>query len=254
MRRSRIEFGGIRLLQAANVARKLDHHGLHAQADAEIRDLILAGVANSVQHAIDAALAETAGHQDAVVAFQLPFPVGPVHALGLDSVDAHLELMRQAPMQQGLFQAFVGILVLDVFAHQTDGRSDSASLAPHGPSRRCLGRGWYTGGVAHELQRMDRRQFTWNPRSGESYPTEALMADSRTANGETASMTRTRRSLSTSASLASMPAISETLVLLEVGHSNRESTLAQGTGSTSARTATRSYCYAAATNQPRTRT
>src|ERR1035441_3784828 len=75
---------------------------------------------------------------------------------------------------------------------------------------------------------MDRRQFTWNPRSGESYPTEALMADSRTANGETASMIRTRRSLSTSASLASMPVISETLVLLEVGHSNRESTFGPG--------------------------
>src|ERR1017187_5418939 len=149
MRRSRIEFGGIRLLQAANVARKLDDHGLHAQADAQIRDLILAGVANSVQHAIDAALAETAGHQDAVVAFQLPFPVWPVHALGLDPVDAHLELMRQAAMRQGLFQAFVGILILHVFAHQTDGPSDSASLAQNGTSRRCIGLRWYTGGVAH---------------------------------------------------------------------------------------------------------
>ena len=38
-----IELGGIGVVQAADVARELDHHGLHAQADAEIRDLAARG-------------------------------------------------------------------------------------------------------------------------------------------------------------------------------------------------------------------
>ena len=84
------------LLQAADVARELDHHGLHAQADAEVRDLVLARVADGVEHAFDAALAEAARHQDAVESLELPLRSSrPVHAFGLDPVDVDLE--RRAP-------------------------------------------------------------------------------------------------------------------------------------------------------------
>src|ERR1035438_2826913 len=99
---------------------------------------------------------------------------------------------------------------------------------------------------------MDRRQFTWKPGSGESYPTKAPVADSLTASGETASTMRTRRSLSTFASRGLVPAISEILGLLEMGRSNLESTLVRGSGFTTEWTATRSYCYAAGTNPART--
>src|SRR5450631_2525175 len=90
VRRARIEFGRIRRLQPANVARELDHHGLHAQANTEIGDLAFARIADRVQHAVYAALAEAARHQDAIVAIQLPFPPRPVHALVLDPDDVHL--------------------------------------------------------------------------------------------------------------------------------------------------------------------
>ena len=67
--RGGVEFAGVGVLEAADVARKLDAGGLHAQADAEVGHLLFAGVADGVQHALDAALAEAAGNEDAVEAF-----------------------------------------------------------------------------------------------------------------------------------------------------------------------------------------
>ena len=73
MRRGRIKLAGVGMLQSGNVARKLDASGLHAQTDAEIGNLLFARIADGRQHAFDAALAEAAGHQDAVEAFELRF-------------------------------------------------------------------------------------------------------------------------------------------------------------------------------------
>src|SRR5689334_16164749 len=61
-----IELGGVRLGQTADVACELDHHGLHAQADAEIGNLEFARVADGLQHAFDAAASESARNQNAV--------------------------------------------------------------------------------------------------------------------------------------------------------------------------------------------
>src|SRR5205807_5020064 len=66
-----IELAGVGLIQATDVARVFDAGGLHAQADAEIRNFFLTRVANAVQHALNAALAEAARYQDAVKAFEL---------------------------------------------------------------------------------------------------------------------------------------------------------------------------------------
>jgi hypothetical protein len=70
VRRGGVELAGVGVLQAADVARELDAGGLHAEADAEVGNLVLAGVADGVQHALDAALAEAAGDEDAVEALR----------------------------------------------------------------------------------------------------------------------------------------------------------------------------------------
>src|SRR5271157_438696 len=121
VRRSGVEFGGIGARQAAHVAGEFDDQGLHAQADAEIGHLALAGVADGVEHAVDAALAEAARDEDAVVAFELPFPSLAHHAFGIDPVNIDLQLMRQPAVQQGLLQALVRVFVIRVLAHQADG-------------------------------------------------------------------------------------------------------------------------------------
>ena len=55
---------------AGQVARRLDHRHLHAEADAEIRHVALAGELRRLDLALGAALAEAAGHQDAVDVLQ----------------------------------------------------------------------------------------------------------------------------------------------------------------------------------------
>src|SRR5690348_202090 len=65
VRRAGVEFGGIGVFEAADVAGIFDDQSLHAETDAEVGNLLLAGIADGVQHARNAALAETAGDEDA---------------------------------------------------------------------------------------------------------------------------------------------------------------------------------------------
>src|SRR6185437_10612543 len=58
MRRSRVEFAGIRAIQSADVACVFDPGGLHAKTDAKVGDLSFASIANRIQHPFDPALTE----------------------------------------------------------------------------------------------------------------------------------------------------------------------------------------------------
>jgi hypothetical protein len=60
-------------LEAADVAGVLDHGQLHAEADAEVRDAVLAGV-RRLDLALDAALAEATGHEDRIDALENVVP------------------------------------------------------------------------------------------------------------------------------------------------------------------------------------
>ena len=117
-----IELGGIGVLEAADVARELDHHGLHAQADAEVGDL---------------ALRARSGWRCSMPSMpRLPKPPGTrmpsnfssfgMHGGPLRDCSASIQVMltlgvvRQPAVQQRFLQALVGILVLDVLADQAD--------------------------------------------------------------------------------------------------------------------------------------
>src|ERR1039457_5262723 len=63
VRRARIELGGIRVLEATDVARIFDHQGLHAQAYPKVRHFPLAREPDGVQHSVNAALADAARPQ-----------------------------------------------------------------------------------------------------------------------------------------------------------------------------------------------
>src|SRR5262249_43469056 len=64
------EFGRVRVLDAAQVACRLDHRHLHAETDAEIRHLTLARELRRLDLAFRAALAETARDENAVDVFE----------------------------------------------------------------------------------------------------------------------------------------------------------------------------------------
>jgi hypothetical protein len=86
-----VEFAGAGADQAANIAGILDAGCLHAQADTEVGHVVFARIADGVEHAFDAPLAESTGNQDAVKAGQLLFVaavarVFAFQSFGLDPV------------------------------------------------------------------------------------------------------------------------------------------------------------------------
>ena len=106
--------------QADDVAGELDHRALHPQADAEERNLPLAGKADRLDLAFDAALAEAAGHQHAVVAGQQPLGPFALDLLALDPLDADLRPVGDAGMVERLVDRLVGVAVLGVLADHGD--------------------------------------------------------------------------------------------------------------------------------------
>ena len=102
-----IEFAGVGLVESADVAGELDAGGLHAEADAEVGDVVFAGEADAVEHAGDAALAEAAGDEDAVEAGELMLVAAVVlvlgfQALGFDPLKVELEVVVAGRRGRGL--------------------------------------------------------------------------------------------------------------------------------------------------------
>ena len=60
--------------EAGYVPGELDHHALQTQAQPEGRDLVLAGVPQRADLALDPADAETAGHADRIDVGEVPWP------------------------------------------------------------------------------------------------------------------------------------------------------------------------------------
>src|SRR5690606_14945488 len=90
------ELRGVRAFEAYHVPGELDRRALHAQADAEERDLPFAGEADCFDLALDAALAETAGNQQPVVAGEQPLGALLLEGFALDALYAHLTAVGDA--------------------------------------------------------------------------------------------------------------------------------------------------------------
>ena len=88
-RRLGIHLGRVRAVEAADVAGELGDGDVHAEADAEVRDLVLARDAAGEDLALPAARAEAAGHEHAVDARQLGARLLERHVLGVDP--AHVD-------------------------------------------------------------------------------------------------------------------------------------------------------------------
>src|SRR5687767_9823452 len=88
------------VLHADQIAGRLDHRHLHPETDAEVRDLALAREAGGVDLAFRAALAEAAGHQDAVYAFEMLDRVLALEDFGIDPVEIDLHVVGDAAVAQ----------------------------------------------------------------------------------------------------------------------------------------------------------
>ena len=116
----RAELGRVGLLDAAQIARRLDHRHLHAEADAEIRHAPFARELRGADLALGAALAEAAGHQNAVDVFEERRRVFVLEHLAFDPFEIDPHLVGDAAVRERLDQRFVGVLHAGVFADDGD--------------------------------------------------------------------------------------------------------------------------------------
>ena len=129
-----VELGGVGAGQPAQVAGELDHHRLHAQAQAQAGDLVLAGVAGGGDLALDGPGPEAAGDDDAVDLLQPALGQQALDVLGLDPVDLDPGAVGVAAVAQGLDHRQVGVgqavLADEADAHDRGGRLDPVDQRP----------------------------------------------------------------------------------------------------------------------------
>ena len=82
--------GGVGVGEAADVPRVFDGRPLEAVADAEVGDAALARDLRRAHHAARAAIAEAAGHEDAVRAVEQLLAARLLERLGFDPPDVDL--------------------------------------------------------------------------------------------------------------------------------------------------------------------
>ena len=97
VRRLGIHLGRVGAVEAADVARELRHGDVHAEADAEVRDRVLARDAAGEDLALPAARAEAAGHEHAVDLGELGARLLERHVLGVDPAHVHAAAGRGCP-------------------------------------------------------------------------------------------------------------------------------------------------------------
>mmetsp|Transcript_1563 Transcript_1563/g.3058 ORF Transcript_1563/g.3058 Transcript_1563/m.3058 type:complete len:469 (-) Transcript_1563:240-1646(-) len=129
--RGLVELRRVRGLPPELAARELDDGGLQTDADAEVRDLGGAAVACGRHLALDASVAEAAGHQHALrglqhipgvlVAVGLQLLGVRLQGGGVDPEQLQLEARLHSRVLQRLHDARVGVRVADVLADERNG-------------------------------------------------------------------------------------------------------------------------------------
>src|SRR5690554_196135 len=114
------EFSTVGVFQSGHVAGVFDNRHLHAQADAQVRNLVLAGILNRADLAFHATLTKATRYQNGVGRFQHGGAV-TLDVFGVDVVDVDLGAGLDASVQQGLNQRLVSFQQLHVLTDHGDG-------------------------------------------------------------------------------------------------------------------------------------
>ena len=103
-----------------DVAGELRHRDVHAEADAEVRDPLLARDAAGEDLALPAARAEAAGDEHAVGRLELLDRLLVGHVLGVEPAHVHLRALVHAGVLERLVHGEVGVVQLHVLADERD--------------------------------------------------------------------------------------------------------------------------------------
>src|SRR3546814_19618522 len=87
-----------------------DHRGLHAVADAQVRDVVLARVLRGQHLALEAAVAEAAGHPAAVQPFEHLRRAVALDVLRLEPLPVHAGALADAAALERLAARLLGVL------------------------------------------------------------------------------------------------------------------------------------------------
>ena len=104
---------------AQHVAGKLNHNHLHAEADAEGRNVVCAGVVCRNNFSFNATLSEAWADQYAVLSSQFLSHIVFGELFRVDERDVHLIIVVGASVRQAFAYRLVGILKV-IFTYQTD--------------------------------------------------------------------------------------------------------------------------------------
>src|SRR5262249_20664231 len=125
---------------------ELDHGALQAEAEPQVRDLVVAGEVRGENLALDAAMAESAGHHDAGCALQGRVQVLLRERLRVDPADLDGDVVGPAGVLERLGHREVRIGQLDVLAHEGDLELGlvALDLVDEGaPAREIRGSVWF---------------------------------------------------------------------------------------------------------------
>ena len=125
-----IELRRVGAREPADVARVLDHRALHPEADPEVRDLLLARVADRLDLPLDPAVPEAARDEDPVEPHDVAGQALALDALGVHPHHLDRRLVGDAPVGEGLVEALVRVLHLDVLADHPDAAAAPGRLDP----------------------------------------------------------------------------------------------------------------------------
>src|SRR5207302_11279801 len=118
---ARAELGRAGARQPRQMPRRLDDRHLHAETDAEIRDIALARETRRLDLTLGAALAEAAGDKDCVHAFELLYRLAlGLEDLGIDPVELDADIVGDAAMGHRFGERFVAVREVRVLANDRD--------------------------------------------------------------------------------------------------------------------------------------
>src|SRR3954447_3243842 len=118
--RLRVHLRRVGAVEPDDVPCELGDGDVHAEADSEVRNVALASDAAGGDLPLPPARAESARDKHAVGALELPRSLFDAHALGVHPPHVDVRALMDTRMLQGLVDGEVGVLELDVLAHQGD--------------------------------------------------------------------------------------------------------------------------------------